>query len=54
MVVVEEEAEAMLTLGAQMVVGVLEMELTSAAAEVTARFETVWQFADVSLKTSIL
>ena len=24
------------------------------AAEVTARFETVWQFADVSLKTSIL
>ena len=26
----------------------------TAAAEVTARFETVWQFADVSLKTSIL
>jgi tetratricopeptide (TPR) repeat protein len=27
---------------------------STAAAEVTARFETVWQFADVSLKTSIL
>ena len=26
----------------------------TAAAEVTARFQTVWQFADVSLKTSIL